>query len=67
MSKNSSALSQIQKEISVNQQAYNKYIAQANAVGLAEGYASQIRNGSLNIENITDENLKKKIDQYKEW
>ena len=37
MSKNSSALSQIQKEISVNQQAYNKYIAQANAVGLAEG------------------------------
>ena len=67
MSKNSSALSQIQKEISVNQQAYNKYIAQANAVGLAEGYASQIRNGSLNIENITDENLKKKIDQYKEY
>ena len=67
MSKNSSALSQIQKEISVNQQAYNKYIAQANAVGLAEGYASQIRNGSLNIENITDENLKKKIDRYKEY
>lgn len=67
MSKNSSALSQIQKEISINQQAYNKYIAQANAVGLAEGYASKIRNGSLNIENITDENLKKKIDQYKEY
>ena len=67
MSKNSSALSQIQNEISVNQQAYSKYMAQANAVGLAEGYASQIRNGSLNIENITDENLKKKIDQYKEW
>lgn len=67
MSKNSSALSQIQKEISVNQQAYNKYIAQANAVGLSETYAKQIRNGSLNIENITDENLKKKIDQYKEY
>ena len=67
MSKNSSALSQIQNEISVNQQAYQKYMAQANAVGLAEGYASQIRNGSLNIENITDENLKKKIDDYQEW
>lgn len=67
MSKNSSALSQIQKEISVNQQAYQKYLAQANAVGLSEGYASQIRNGSLNIENITDENLKKKIDDYKTW
>lgn len=67
MSKNSSALSQIQKEISVNQQAYQKYLAQANAVGLAEGYASQIRNGSLNIENITDENLKKKIEDYRKW
>lgn len=67
MSKNSSALSQIQNEISVNQQAYQKYLAQANAVGLAEGYASQIRNGSLNIENITDENLKKKIDDYKKY
>lgn len=66
MSKNSSALSQIQNEISVNQQAYQKYLAQ-DSVGLSEGYASQIRNGSLNIENITDENLKKKIDQYKEW
>lgn len=67
MSKNSSALSQIQKEISVNQQAYQKYLAQANTVGLAEGYASQIRNGSLNIENITDENLKKKIEDYRKW
>ena len=67
MSKNSSALTQVQKEITVNQQAYQKYLAQANAVGLAEGYASQIRNGSLNIENITDEDLKKKIDQYKSW
>ena len=42
-------------------------MAQANAVGLAEGYASQIRNGSLNIENITDENLKKKIEDYRKW
>lgn len=67
MSANSSALSQIQNEISVNQQAYDKYIAQANSVGLSEPYASQIRNGSLNIENITDEDLKKKIDDYKKW
>ena len=67
MSKNSSVLTQVQKEISVNQQAYQKYMAQANAVGLAESYASQIRNGNLNIENITDEDLKKKIDDYQKW
>ena len=67
MSKNSSALTQIQKEISVNQNAYNQYMAQANAVGLSETYASQIRNGSLNISNITDEDLKDKIDKYQEY
>lgn len=67
MNKNSSAIAQTQKEISVNQQAYAKYISLSNSVGLDEGYASQIRNGSLNIENITDEDLKKKVDEYKKW
>lgn len=67
MSTNSSTLSQIQKEISVNQQAYQRYIEQANAVQLSDTYISQIRDGSLNIENITDEDLKKKIDSYKQW
>lgn len=67
MSANSSTLTQIQKEISVNQQAYQKYLAQANAVGLDPTYAKQIQNGSLNIENITDENLKKKLEQYQEY
>lgn len=67
MSANSTALTKIQSEISANQQAYNRYMAQVNSVGLSENYASQIRNGSLNIENITDENLKKQIDDYKKW
>lgn len=67
MSKNSSTLSQIQKEISVKQNAYNQYMAYAEAVGLSETYASQIRNGSLNISNITDEDLKDKIDKYQEY
>lgn len=53
--------------INTNQQAYNRYLAQANSVGLSENYASQVRNGSLNIESISDENLKKKIDDYEKW
>lgn len=64
---NSKALSQISSEITANQQGYNKYIAQANSVGLSESYAKQIRDGSLNIETITDESLKEKIDDYEEW
>ena len=64
---NSKALSQISNEINANQQAYNKYISQANSVGLSDNYKKQIQNGSLNIETITDEGLKDKIDQYREY
>lgn len=64
---NSKALSQISSEITANQQGYNKYISQANSVGLSESYAKQIRDGSLNIETITDESLKEKIDDYQQW
>lgn len=61
------AISKVQNEISTNQQAYNKYMAQANSVGLSSSYASQVRNGTLKIENIKDENLKTKIEDYKKW
>lgn len=64
---NSKALSQISSEITANQQGYNKYIAQANSVGLSESYAKQVRDGSLNIETITDEDLKEKLSDYEEW
>lgn len=64
---NSKALSQISSEITANQQGYNKYISQANSVGLSESYAKQVRDGSLNIETITDESLKEKIDDYSEY
>lgn len=64
---NSKALSQISSEIAANRQGYNKYISQANSVGLSESYAKQIRDGSLNIETITNEDLKEKIDDYQQW
>ena len=64
---NSKALSQISSEITANQQGYNKYISQANSVGLSDSYAKQVRDGSLNIETITNEDLKEKIDDYQQW
>lgn len=42
-------------------------MSQANSVGLSESYASQVRNGSINIATITDEDLSKKISDYQEW
>lgn len=60
-------MSAIVNKINVSQQAYNKYMSQANSVGLSESYASQVRNGSINIATITDEDLSKKISDYQEW
>lgn len=60
-------MSAIVNKINLSQQAYNKYISQANSVGLSESYASQVRNGSINIATITDEDLSKKISDYQEW
>lgn len=71
LTQRNSALSQeisaITDEITAQQNAYSRYMQQANAVGLSETYASKVRNGTLDIETITDEDLKDKIDAYQEW
>ena len=64
---NAKAVSNIQAEISKNRQAYDLYMQQADSVGLSEAYASQVRDGSLNIESISDETLSKNIKSYEEW
>lgn len=61
------AIGKVQEEITANQRAADKYLAKANSVGLNETYASKVRNGTLDIETITDEDLKKKIDDYKTY
>lgn len=63
----SQELSEVYSEISIQQQAYNRYIQQANSVGLDAGYAQLVRDGKIDIETITDEDLKQKIEDYKEW
>ena len=63
----SQELSDVNSEISIQQQAYNRYIQQANSVGLDAGYAQKVRDGKIDIETITDEDLKQKIEDYKNW
>lgn len=69
-SKNTAALSQIQKEISENQSAYNRYLSHANwfasQSGLSASYQTQIQNGTLDISKL-DDDTKKKVDEYKKW
>lgn len=68
--RNSALTSEIDKvgdEISLQQQAYDRYIQEANSVGLSSSWAEKVRNGKIDIETIKDEVLKEKIDDYTEW
>lgn len=60
-------LGSVNQQISAEQQAYNKYMQLANSVGLPEGYASLIRNGTIDVSTIQDDDLNDKISKYQEY
>ena len=61
------AMNQIRTNLGTLQQAYNRYIQEANSVGLDESWKKRIENGSINISEITDKNLSDKISEYQKW
>lgn len=63
----SKAMEKTNDEINVQQQAYEKYMQKAASVGLSQEYVNKIQNGSLDIEDITDEALNNQIKAYTEW
>lgn len=62
-----SQISAVTQEINLQSNAANKYLSLANSVGLGEGYKSLVRNGTLDISTITDENTIDAIKQYQEY
>ena len=71
MSKRSKAyqseIEAVTSQIELQNKAYSAYIAKANSIGLSESWASQVRNGSLNIADVTDDTLKEQIKDYQTW
>lgn len=63
----SGQLNWLNTEISYQQQGAARYIQQANSVGLSQDWAAKVRNGKIDIEDITDEDLKQKISDYQNW
>lgn len=63
----SSELSNINKEISLQQQAYDYYMKKANSVGLSSKYKTLVQNGAIKIEDISDESLADKINSYMDY
>lgn len=59
--------SAVNGEIVDQQNAYERYLQEANNVGLDAGYAQLVRDGKIDIETITDDDLKQKIEDYKNW
>lgn len=61
------SMNKVTEEISLQNQAYGSYMARANSVGLDEYWAQQVRDGSINIADISDDTLKEQIHSYQEW
>ena len=61
------AMNQIRNNLTTLQQAYNRYIQEANSVGLSSSWKKRVQNGAIDITTITDENLADKIKNYENW
>lgn len=60
-------VAQAQNAIAKLQEAENYYLVRASQLGLSEAYVEKIHNGTIDIEQIGDEKLKEKVEQYQEW
>lgn len=61
------SIEKINEEIDFQQQAYERYMQKAESVGLSDEYKNLVQNGAINIEEITDEDLKEAIKNYEQW
>lgn len=60
-------LSAVNSEIDAQNKAASTYWAKANSVGLSQHYKDLVNSGNYSIQDITDEDLKEKIQKYEEW
>lgn len=60
-------ISAVNSEISTQQKAYDYYMKKANGVGLSKTYQELVKNGTIRIDTIKDENLIEKIKAYQDF
>lgn len=61
------AMSTIRSNLTTLQQAYNRYIQEANSVGLSDAWKKRVQNGAIDITTVTNEDLADKISKYQDW
>lgn len=60
-------ISLITQQINIQNQAYTRYMQQANSVGLSSDWMDKVKNGTIDISTITDEDLSDKIKDFQEF
>lgn len=60
-------MEKLREEIDLQQRGYERYLEEANSVGLEEEWAKLVRDGEIDIDKINDEALVDRISQYTEW
>ena len=61
------AMNKIRTNLTTLQQAYNRYIQEANSVGLSDSWKKRVENGAIDITTVTNEDLADKISKYQDW
>ena len=62
----SSQISKVNEEIALQQKAYNRYMQEANSVGLSSELQAKVKNGTIDI-NEYDDATAELIKEYQEW
>ena len=60
-------ISLITQQINTQNQAYTRYMQQANSVGLSSDWMDKVKNGTIDISTITDEDLADKIKNFQDF
>ncbi len=61
------AIAEMSKQIEALQTQADTYQAKANSLNLSPSYIDKIKNGTLEIETITDEVISNNIKEYQKW
>lgn len=56
----------VNQQLALQQQAYNRYMQEANSVGLSSDLAKKVRDGTVDI-NEYDSDTREQIKEYQEW
>ena len=66
LSSTANEIALVNKEIALQQQAYHRYMQEANSVGLSSGLSQKVQDGTIDI-NEYDSDTREKIKEYQEW